>query len=534
MRMLVVEEVNELETMKHTMDAFPDFRNKLYIRGFLLTNSDIDDSIYPFYGAWNRSEIANVTLLTHPQQKAYAYSMDDISVAIVGHAFNPCTEEPLENNILCVCLQKLKESDSAFWNYFNQLTGVFTFLVFRGDEVWIIDDASGMQTTFYTAKNGKLFVSSHTNLLGELLGLEKDPYVERLVKYRFFPLLGNSLPGDLTQFVGLKRVTPNYCCVYRDGAFSNKRFFAPYQMKDKSRQQLVDEAGQILHNTLEMIAKKWEKPAISLTGGCDSKTTLACANGLYDKFRYYSYCSSEAEKVDCDAAAEICKALGAEHKVYTVLETLSESDHQDIVARILRWNCGDLLDCNANDVRKRITLDKIDDYDVEVKSWASEIGRAYYSKRFHGRTKFPKEPSGRACTTLYKFFLHERRLVLETDKVFEQFIRDYYEPAEENPIEWFEQFFWEFRVPSWNGLVITGEHWYSDEITIPYNNRVLLTMLLSVPIEDRVADTLYEEIRAARNPIIDETGISVTNLLHTERREQFENLYWTLHSKVPF
>ena len=118
--------------------------------------------------------------------------------------------------------------------------------------------------------------------------------------------------------------------------------------------------------------------------------------------------------------------------------------------------------------------------------------------------------------------------------MFENFIRDYYEPAKENPVEWFEQFFWEFRVPAWNGLVITGEHWYSDEITIPYNNRLLLTMLLSVPIEDRVSDKLYKEIRAAKNPLIDQTGVAVTNLLHTERREKLENLYWSLHSKFPF
>ena len=523
-----------METMKHKLDAYPAFQSKLYIRGFLLTNADVDDSTYPFYGAWNRFEIASATFLIHPQQKAYVHSTDDFSAALVGHALNPFTKEVSEDSILCVCLQKLKESENAFWNYFNQLTGVFTFFVFRGDDVWIIDDASGMQTTFYTTEKGKLYVSSHTMLLGELLGLEKDPYVERLAKYRFFPLLGNSLPGDLTQFIGLKRVTPNFCCVYHDGTFTNKRFFAPYQIKDKSRQQLVDEAGQILHNSLELIAKKWKRPAISLTGGCDSKTTLACANGLYDKFRYYSYSSSEAEQVDCEAAATICKALGVEHTIYPIPEVSMPGDHEEIVAQILRWNCGDLRDSNANDVRKRIALDKIDDYDVEVKSWASEIGRAYYSKRFHGRTKFPKKPSGRACTTLYKFFLHDRRLVHETDKVFENFIRDYYEPAKENPVEWFEQFFWEFRVPAWNGLVITGEHWYSDEITIPYNNRLLLTMLLSVPIEDRVSDKLYKEIRAAKNPLIDQTGVAVTNLLHTERREKLENLYWSLHSKFPF
>ena len=520
--------------MKAILNSYPQYRSKLYIRGFLLTDAVVADAEYPFYGSWNRHTVQGRTFLIHPLQHFHVQEHGDMAAAIVGHAYDPVSMEPSEDELLRVCLRKLAESERAFWDSFNRLSGVFTFFVFRGGETWIIDDASGMQTTFYKSKNGNLYVSSHTMLLGEMLGLEKDPYVERLAKYRFFPLLGNSLPGDLTQFVDLKRVTPNFCCVYKNGCFENRRFFAPYQMREKSRAQIVEEAGQLLHNSLELIARKWERPAISLTGGCDSKTTLACANGLYDKFRYYSYCSSEAERVDCEAAATICNALGVEHKIYPVPETSVPEDHADVVAQILRWNCGDLRNSNANDVRKRIALDKIDDYDVEVKSWASEIGRAYYSKRFHGRTKFPAEPNPRACTTMYKFFLHDRKLVRETDKIFERFIREYYEPAKENPIEWFDQFFWEFRVPAWNGLVITGEHRYSDDITIPYNNRFLLTMLLSVPLEDRISDAMYAEIRERFTPGIDASGVAVTNLLHTDRRAKYENLYWTLHSKVPF
>lgn len=520
--------------MRELLDRYPQYRTKLYARGFLLTNDDVDDSSYPFYGTWLRATVRSFTFFVHPQQHFYKQELNGQFAALVGHAYHPIAMEASEDTILRRCLEKLVESEAAFWDYFHQLTGVFSFFVFREDEAWIVDDASGMQTTFYTSQNDKLYVSSHTMLLGEMLGLEKDPYVERLTKYRFFPLLGNSLPGDLTQFVGLKRMTPDFCCVYRDGQFENRRFFAPYQMREKPGAQLAEEAGQLLHNSLELIAQKWEKPAISLTGGCDSKTTLACANGLYDKFRYYSYCSSEAERVDCEAAATICKALGVEHKIYPVPETLSEEDHSAVVAQILRWNCGELRSSNANDVRKRIVLDKIDDFDVEVKSWASEIGRAYFSKRFHGRTEFPAKPSGRACTTLYKFFLHDRKLVRETDRIFEHFIQDYYEPAEQKPVPWFEQFFWEFRVPSWNGLVITGEHRYSDDITIPYNNRILLTLLLSVPLEDRISDQLYAEIRRQMNPLIDATGVAVTNLPHTDQRARFENLYWVLHSKFPF
>ncbi len=523
-----------MSSMQRILDSFPQFREKLYIRGFLLTDDIIQASGYPFYGAWSRFELSGKTLMVHPLQSCFVCSRGGVTAVIVGHAYNPFSMEVSEKQILSECLARLSKAESSFWEYFNELTGVFTFFLLQNDEVWIVDDASGMQTTFYTSKNRKLYVSSHTMLLGELLGLAKDPYIEHLTKYGFFSLLGNSLPADLTQFVGLKRVTPNFCCTYQNGTFINRRFFTPYQLKDKSRRELAQEAGQILGNSLALIAKKWTKPAISLTGGCDSKTTLACANGIYDQFRYYSYCSTAAEQIDCEAAAEICKSLKLQHKVYPVPERIPIDDHEDVVAQILRWNCGDLLNSNPNDIRKRIVLDKLADFDVEIKSWASEIGRAYYSKRFCGRTKFTKKPTGRACTTLYKFFLHDRKLVKDTDKIFEQFIQDYYEPAEENPIEWFDQFFWEFRVPAWNGLVITGEHRYSTDITIPYNNRVLLTLFLSVPLQDRITDKLYTEIRTQFNPMIDATGIAVTNLKHTNRRAQFEKLYWILHSLVPF
>ena len=519
--------------MKSVLDSFPQYRDKLYIRGFLLTDDAVEEASYPFYNVWKRHDVLGKTLLVHPQQNCYVRLKNDMAAALVGHAYNPIALEADENQILLNCLERLDRSEKSFWNYYNELTGVFTFFLIRNNTVWIVDDASGMQTTFYTTQRGKLYVSSHTMLLGEMLGLKKDPYVERLTNYRFFPLLGNSLPADLTQFVGLKRITPNFCCTFQNGTFTNRRFFSPYQIKGKSCSELAQEAGQILNNSLALIAKKWTKPAISLTGGCDSKTTLACANGLYDQFRYYSYCSTAAEKIDCNAAAEICKSLKLQHKVYPVPERMPIDDHEDVVAQILRWNCGDLLDSNPNDIRKRIVLDKLADFDVEIKSWASEIGRAYYSKRFCGRTKFPEKPTGRACTTLYKFFFHDRKLVKETDKIFERFIQDYYEPAKENPIEWFEQFFWEFRVPAWNGLVITGEHRYSSDITIPYNNRILLTLFLSVPLEDRITDSMHTEIRKRFNPVIDATGIAVTNLKHTNRRAQFENLYWILHSSLP-
>ena len=524
---------NTRENMEQIMKSDPELRNKLFARGFLFTGAEVNEMEYPFYGLWKKHKLGEYTLLVASKQKVHVKGNGDKKLILVGHAYNPFSMCALETEILD-SLFSVKFMSEEFWRKFNEITGIFTLICMNDKRVYVLGDCTCMQTTFYGSIDKQIYVSSHTNLIGDLLNLEYDEYIKRLSEYRFFSMLGNALPGDLTQFQELKRLIPNhYIAVEKNGNIEVKRFYCP-QKFELGLDKIAEKAADILHRNLELITEKWEKPSISMTGGCDSKTTLACASGLYDKFSYFSYTSSESEDVDARAAHTICGALGLKHDVYEISKEDGEFDKIEEIRSILEWNTGNIIPINKNDVRKRAFFADIEDFDVEVKSWVSEVGRSYYSKRFNGRTKFGEKPTPRKCTTMYKFFLHDRKLVKQTDKVFEDYLNKYFEQAKESPVEWQEQLFWEYRMPSWNGLVITGEHKYSFDIAIPYNNRYLLELLLSVPIEQRINDTIYSKIRNKREPIIDETGIAVTNLKHTKKREKAENLYYLLHSKIPF
>lgn len=514
--------------IKEIMNTKPQMRDKLFSRGFYFTDGTVNEDDYPFYGLWNKEKFGKYTLMVSPKQSFYTQNICDGGVILVGHAYNPFKMEANESEILRTLAAKTNCSD--FWSEFNQLTGIFTLIVYQGDKVFFVGDPTCMQNTFYCQEQGHIYISSHTNLIGDLLNLEWDSYVRMLVSYKFFKLLGNSLPGDITQFANVKRLVPNHYMEFSNGNYKAVRFYWPAKLQI-SKEEVVNQVSDIMHSNLELISEKWEKPSISMTGGCDSKTTLACAKGLYDRFSYFSYISSEAEQVDAEAAQKICSAISQKHKTYTVSQNDSDYDDIEEIRAILFWNCGGIRQSNRNDVRKRCMFLDTQDFDVEVKSWASEIGRAYYSKRFHNRKVFGM-PTPRKCTTLYKFFLHNRALVHKTDEVFAKYLDLFFEQAKENPIEWQEQFFWEFRVPSWNGLVITGEHRTSFDITIPYNNRLLLERLLSVSLDDRIKDTIYREIREKMNPAIDATNIAVTNLKHTQIRAVAENIYYILHSRL--
>ena len=514
----------------------PGFREKLFIRGFLLTDGAADPSAYPFFGRWKTERCGGYTLFVSPEQTFFRQARGETEAVLVGHAYDPFTMTAEEPAILAGLLdafspEEAGRPDAPFWEKVNGLTGVFTLLITAGGALYVIGDAAGMQTVFYTAAEGKTLVATHTNLIGDLLGLGWDPYVRRLTRYRFFRLLGNSLPGDLTQFADVKRLTPNHCVKISGGQARAFRFYTPRRL-EAALPEIAERVSGLLHANMELIARKWNRPAISLTGGCDSKTTLACAAGLYDRFICFSYDSAPDETPDAEAAHTICGALGLEHTIYRIPGEDWEPEKTRLLSEAINWNTGDIRYSHAHDVRKRLFFFGTKDFDVEVKSWASEIGRAYYSKRFAGRTDFgPMTP--RRCTTLYKFFLNDRGLVRETDRVFRDYMDRLFRQDAAAPVEWQDQFFWEFRAPSWNGLDITGDHRVPYDITIPYNNRRILELLLSAPIRDRYADTVYTMIRARMDPAIDATGIAVTDLRHTSRRAKAENLYYALHSRFP-
>lgn len=515
------------------LNKYPEFRNKLYCRGFLLTDAQPDEQAYPFYGQWQKKELQHGrVLLVHSAQKFYCKQGDGRELLLVGHAYDPFEMEWDENKILDRLFSEWEKDEKALLSAVNKLTGIFTFFWSDGDNICFLGDTTCEQTCYYTVQNGHIYVTTHSCLAEDFLDLTKDPYIAELVKYRFYPLLGNLLPGDLSKFKELKRVIPNHFVRIQNGNITVSRHFSPQDSR-LSLQEVVSQSAQIMHNNMELIAKKWDKPAISLTGGCDSKTTLAAAHGLYDKFVYFSYISNESEEVDAEAAHNIAQKLGLEHKIYTIPENDGEVENFECIARILNRNFGEIGDSKRNDVRKRAFFADTSDFGVEVKSWASEIGRAEYIKRFNGRTKFGNSPTARKCTTLYKFFLHNRKLVKETDRVFAEFIEKYYDNTSENAVPWWEWFYWEYYQGA-IGLKITGEHKYSFDITVPYNNRILLSIMLSAPLEDRIKDLIHIGIRNSLDPRIDDTGISVTNLKHTQNRARAENIYYTLHSKFPF
>ncbi len=488
---------------------------------------------FPVYGNWVVEQIGGYNFMTHQDSKCYHYELNGVTHFLMGHSYNPFTMEHEEVKQLAKIAEEYGKGEDSYWEAVNQLTGVFVMGWFDKDQISFIVDPSGMQSSYYGRVNGNFMITSHAQIIGDLYNLEMDDFVKELISYkRYHNLPGPFLPTDLSQFKDVKRIVPNHSFIFRDEETTHKRFYPKLKCDSSADYQtVIRKSAEILQNNMKLIALKWKRPAISLTGGIDSNTTFAAANGVYDKYECFSYLSAHKESIDVDAAKIIANNFDVKHTVYNIPKGNASISDFDVKSEIIRHNSGYTLPRKENEVRKRIYLAENLVNDVEVKSWVSETIRAAYHHRYR-RKDMPKL-SAKLYRNIYKIFTLDRRLVKRIDALYESFINDF----QYADLNYFDNdvdiHFWEVTWGSWGGNAISEMKLASD-ITVPYNNRCFLDMLMSVPLEQRLHDTHHMDMKRILNKDLYDMNINVINMHETDTRGVLLNLVFTINMLLPF
>lgn len=514
-----------------------NWNESLYTYGYLLTNNEgAALSALPQLNSWKRYSVRGYSLFVHPKQKSFFLETGERTFVLVGHAYDPFALIADENAVL----EQLASVDFGSEEYrerFDRITGVFFFAAIDGEGVTACCDCAGMLGANYALINNDKYFSAYSQMIADICGLKEDPYVSGLKKSRLFHWYGWYLPGDLTPYEEVKRIVPN-TEVRLDTAASVRRIYPrkPYEAVGGERyEEQVGRICTVMNNTLRLVAEKWTEPAISLTGGTDSKTTLACAGGIQERFKYFSYISLPREETDALAARSICRALGLDHTIFRIDTDPARYPDYEEVSALLERHYSYLGKANGNDICKRIALSTAFTFDVEVKSWVAEVARASRYKKY-GKKSFPKKIRPRMLTSMYKLFALDRGNAVRTDKRF----REYLEKTglgraiAETGYPWTEFFVWEIVFGGWGGLALTGEHMLTNEITVPYNNRALLDMMLRTPLEKRIDDRLQKDMMDHMDPRIEQLGIHVVNGNETKQREMLERAYYAVNNTLPF
>ncbi|MCI8483238.1 MAG: glycosyltransferase [Lachnospiraceae bacterium] len=526
-----------VESLKNMLDVRLDLRDYLFRRGFLLTNRDnILENEFPFYGNWKKTKLGSMYAYTHPKTNLSYYEKKDKIYFLFGHAYNPFTMESNETKELEYIGQK--EEQGCMQDAIDELTGVFVFGCIFKDRVRFQVDPSGMQSAYYGAFNGQLYLTSHPQIVGDICGLEMTEIARELIHYKWYGrVMGCYLPADLSVFDEIKRIVPNIEYKFKDNQVRHRRFYPLKEIQvcrtKAEYEEVVEQAADILKSNMILATEKWNNPYLSLSGGIDSNTTFAAANGVYDKLKVFTYISAEKETVDAKAAVKIADRFGVEKEVFEIPETSDNlKDYKEIVS-IIEHNNSYAIQRKDNEYRKRVFLiHKLEELgcDAEIKSWTSETIRAYWYKHY-GRKTMPKL-SAKLYRNLYKIFLQNRRLAHKVDKLFAKYIKEFeYEkvPAQYPPADLhYNEVTW----GAWGGPNISEMKMYADEVII-YNNRKFLDLLFQVPLDHRRSDQHHLDMKRYLNQELYDMNIRVVNMEETWKRAFLLNCIFTANMMLP-
>ena len=521
-------------SIREILEQYPDLREDLFTRGFLVTDrADLLTKDFLFYGAWHSHQMAGMNFHWHAKTGAHFFESDGLALFLFGHAYNPFTMQSDEQDLLAY-LARSWEHD--FEERLNELSGIFVLGVIANDALYFVTDTAGLQSACCGVADGHFYLSSHAQMIGDLCDLQMSEYVKELTAYKWYGrVMGPYLPADLTMFENVKRVVPNQLYTYRDARVTHKRFYPVRELvmhtSPAQYEKAMVQAAQILRRSMLLVCKKWDKVHISLTGGVDSGTTFAAANGLYDQIEAFSYLASEKERADCNAAKRISARFDVPWTLYTVPQDNGEVALFAERKALLLHNNGYVANTPDHELRKRMVLKEQFFGSVEVKSWVSEITRGYWYK-YYGQKRMPAL-SARLYRNLYKIFICNRSLAKRTDQVFEQYLQDYEYaqiPAQYLPAD---LHYWEIGCGSWAGLNISEMKYYAD-ITVIYNNRKFLDLMLGVPFEKRVSDQHHSDMKRILNKDLSDMGIHVVNAKETKTRARLLGLLFALNSHLPF
>lgn len=519
------------------IEQFPEYKSSIFEQGFIISdqNIHIGDS-FPFFGNWREEPLTDkYHAWLHCRQKMYVFNPDGITYFIIGHAYDPFSCKWDEKEILRDLADHAHGVFEEGLNLINDLTGLFVIGMIKEDEVAFCGDYESMRAAYYGSIDGHFYLCSHEELAARFAQLHRDKYVTKLEHYRWYHLYGEGLPGDISHYHELKKLMCNNYVTYSKGSFRTVRIWPrkPQKMcaSEAEYREIVHTIAELMKRSLDLVSFKWERPAVSVTGGRDSKGSLAASVHLKDRFQYFSYNSRPAEKADCDAAEKICSAVGVPHITYEIPLDRSVYPEYDLVKAILCVNSNRLY-FNHNDIMKRIYLRKADPFDIEVKSWTSEVGRAFYYKRY-GVRHMQKKCNARRTNVMNNIYLFNPSLMYATDARY----RDYLKSTEYNEhmfnYDWSDIICLETRDSRWGADVLSCEHMFSHDVTVPYNNRHLSDLMLKVPLKDRIADKTHIDFTDELCSNVNAANICVVDVEHDKKRMWLDKIYYFVSSIRP-
>ena len=274
-----------------------------------------DHLLYPFgfligdAAAWVPSHFIpldepGIRISIHPWTQVRCVDLGGERVLIIGEHLHP-DDTGGDDDFVARHFPAERSLQQAF---IDRLIGRFVVIRIRTSDrsVSIQTDAIGLRAVYFSRAPGSCIAGSHAGLVARARA--GAPVSAAALPHKW------GYPGMSTPFPGVLRVPPNCELFLDDGAL--QRFFpldpVPPCALETAWDFALDQAGR----AMRLLASR-NRILMSLSGGLDSRTTLAAARPVWDRVEFFTYhetgSNPERLRIDLHIARDIVARLGLRH-----------------------------------------------------------------------------------------------------------------------------------------------------------------------------------------------------------------------------
>jgi hypothetical protein len=436
-------------------------KNFLFRRQFILSSNPEHS-----FENWIKMNLdKDVYLSVHPDLEVVQSTNGEVQLTLLGFAVNPF--EPNKNNqqILDDMLVKTVSFDEVIKN--SELLGGRWIIIYKYKSSLLLfnDPCANRQVYYHKELGNDVLCGSDPAILNHFVKLEKDnsPEIVAVLNNPGFKLNEKAWVGSSTIFKGVKHLMPNHFLDVR-AKFVTR--FWPYKPIEKMDfHNVVDVCSDIMRGSLLAISKRG-KLSLAVTAGWDSRVLLAASKDICNDVTYF------------------VSVKGTENKNYHEV-VVPQKIFKELDLPFYIQNCNQDIEpdfkkmMETNVVNSRTYLPKtkfIYKYFLDFEGMINVNGNVSEIARLCIRPIIPTQMTGESLIKL-SYYNYGGNYFASQFNIWIDEIKDY---CQKYNLNIYDMLYWEQRMGNW-GAIYPSELDIAIDQFSPFNNRLLLTTMLSIP-----------------------------------------------------
>lgn len=495
---------------------------ELYPRGFIFSTKELIE----VPSKYNHMIINDKYHYSYCKQtKKLIYENEENFIIIHGSATYVHHQNIISHEELPLYLLKLYfENHPEFLNALDYIGGRYAVIVGNKNKVMVYQDATGGRSLYYSMDHD--VISSHAHLINDNIVHTIDEDVQAVKK------LGIS--WNLSPFINIKALTPNIC--FELYSKKTERFFPRENNKftHLSKEERLNIAEKLWRQQQEFFFNIYSKLAFSITGGLDSKVSLAMLRGKIPEVNFFTYMTEISNptnekntrllKNDGIRVKELLKDIKLNHqfiKIENSENKLSDRDQNNLSKNTIGSHNFGLL----RSYKKLFPEENV----LHIRSNLNEIGRA----------NLMEKDVGNNLQRVQKYFINsfsranEKELTninIDLKTIAEKGINDFKYENDRFDFHIMDLYYWENRTGRWISEIL-NETDVCFETFSGYNLRAIIEISLSFTFDERKSSVFFKELINRNYPILNFYGINSDENLYETYTKLLNNTKFEKESK---